>query len=48
MFMIRLVHQYPGQISIIECGPMTNLALAQKLDPEFASLAKELVYMGEV
>lgn len=46
MFMIRMVHQYPGQISIIECGPMTNLALAQKLDPEFASLAKELVYMG--
>ncbi|MDT8872167.1 nucleoside hydrolase [Komagataeibacter rhaeticus] len=25
---------------------MTNLALAQRLDPEFASLAKELVYMG--
>lgn len=46
MFMIRMVHQYPGQVSIIECGPMTNLALAQKLDPEFASLAKELVYMG--
>ncbi|MFT8856504.1 nucleoside hydrolase [Acetobacter orientalis] len=45
-FMLRMVHQYPGQVSIIECGPMTNLALAQKLDPEFASLAKELVYMG--
>jgi purine nucleosidase len=25
---------------------MTNLALAQRLDPEFASLARELVYMG--
>jgi inosine-uridine nucleoside N-ribohydrolase len=25
---------------------MTNLALAQRLDPQFASLAKELVYMG--
>ena len=25
---------------------MTNLALAQRLDPEFASLAKELVVMG--
>jgi len=45
-FMIRMVHQYPGQVSIIEGGPMTNLALAQRLDPEFASLAKELVYMG--
>lgn len=45
-FMIRMVHQYPGQVSIIETGPMTNLALAQRLDPEFAGLAKELVYMG--
>lgn len=45
-FLIRMVHQYPGQISIVATGPMTNLALAQKLDPEFAGLAKELVYMG--
>nr|WP_278254347.1 nucleoside hydrolase [Sphingobium sp. BYY-5] len=45
-FMIRMVHKYPGQITIIEGGPMTNLALAQRLDPQFASLAKELVYMG--
>ncbi|MFT9399946.1 nucleoside hydrolase [Acetobacter sp.] len=45
-FMLRMVHQYPGQITIIESGPMTNLALAQKMDPQFASLAKELVYMG--
>lgn len=45
-FLIRMVRKYPGQITIIECGPMTNLALAQRLDPEFAGLAKELVYMG--
>jgi purine nucleosidase len=45
-FMIRMVRAYPGQVSIIATGPMTNLALAQRLDPEFASLAKELVYMG--
>ena len=25
---------------------MTNLALAQKLDPDFAATARELVYMG--
>lgn len=46
LFMIRMVHQYPGQITIVEGGPMTNLALAQRLDPEFAGLAKGLVYMG--
>ena len=45
-FLIRMVHQYPGQVSIIATGPMTNIALAQTLDPEFAGLAKELVYMG--
>ncbi|KMS55234.1 nucleoside hydrolase [Novosphingobium barchaimii LL02] len=46
LFMIRMVHQYPGQVTIVEGGPMTNLALAQRLDPEFAGLAKGLVYMG--
>jgi inosine-uridine nucleoside N-ribohydrolase len=45
-FMIRMVRKYPGQVTIIEGGPMTNLALAQRLDPDFASLARELVYMG--
>ena len=45
-FLIRMVHKYPSQVSIIEGGPMTNLALAQRLDPEFAGLAKELVFMG--
>ncbi|CAN5229793.1 nucleoside hydrolase [soil metagenome] len=45
-FMIRMVHKYPGEVTIIEGGPMTNLALAQRLDPEFAGLVRELVYMG--
>jgi purine nucleosidase len=45
-FLVRMVHKYPGQITIVAGGPMTNLALAQKLDPEFAHLAKELIYMG--
>ncbi|WP_082190052.1 nucleoside hydrolase [Frateuria defendens] len=45
-FLIRKVHEFPGQVTIIATGPFTNLALAQRLDPEFASLAKELVYMG--
>jgi purine nucleosidase len=45
-FLLRMVHQYPHQVTIYEGGPLTNLALAQSLDPEFASLAKELVLMG--
>tara|TARA_R110002167_G_scaffold323739_1_gene529753 strand:+ start:1468 stop:2589 length:1122 start_codon:yes stop_codon:yes gene_type:complete len=45
-FLIRKVREFPGEITILATGPMTNIALAQSLDPEFASLAKELVYMG--
>ena len=45
-FMIRMVHQYPHQVTIYEGGPMTDLALAIRLDPEFAGLAQELVFMG--
>ena len=45
-FIIRMVHQYPGQVVIWAGGPMTNIALALRLDPEVATLAKELVLMG--
>jgi len=45
-FLIRMVHKYPNQITIYEGGPMTNLALAISIDPDFVSLAKELVFMG--
>jgi purine nucleosidase len=45
-FLIRMVHKYPHEVSIYAGGPMTNLALAISIDPEFAGLAKELVFMG--
>jgi inosine-uridine nucleoside N-ribohydrolase len=45
-FLIRMVHKYPHQVTIYEGGPMTNLALAISLDPEFAELAQELIFMG--
>jgi len=45
-FLIAQVHLYPHQVTILAAGPMTNLALAIRLDPDFASLAKELVFMG--
>ncbi|HST11114.1 MAG TPA: nucleoside hydrolase [Terriglobales bacterium] len=45
-FLIRMVHKYPGEITIYEGGPMTNLALAISIDPEFPKLARELIFMG--
>jgi purine nucleosidase len=45
-FLLRMVHKFPNQVTIYAGGPMTNLALAISIDPEFAGLAKELVFMG--
>jgi purine nucleosidase len=45
-FLIRMVHKFPHDITIYAGGPMTNIALAISIDPEFAGLAKELVFMG--
>jgi len=45
-FLSRVVHEFPGQVTILAAGPLTNIALTARLDPQFASLAKELVFMG--
>ncbi len=45
-FLIRMVRKYPHEVTIYAAGPMTDLALAITLDPEFAPLAKELIVMG--
>jgi purine nucleosidase len=45
-FLIRMVHKYPGEVTIYEGGPMTNLALAISLDPQFPQVAQEVVFMG--
>jgi inosine-uridine nucleoside N-ribohydrolase len=45
-FMVEMVRKYPHQVSIYSAGALTNVALAVRTDPEFASLAKELVIMG--
>ncbi len=45
-FLIRMVHKFPHEVTIYEGGPLTNLALAEAIDPEFASLSKELILMG--
>jgi inosine-uridine nucleoside N-ribohydrolase len=45
-FLVRMVRRYPHQVTIYAGGPMTDLALAIALDPEFPRLAQELIFMG--
>ena len=45
-FLIRMVHRYPHEVTIYEGAPMTDLALAISLDPQFPELAEQLVFMG--
>ena len=45
-FLIDQIHRYLGQVTIIANGPLTNLALALRLDPDFARLTRQLVIMG--
>ena len=45
-FLVRMARKFPGEVTIYAGGPMTNLALAISIDPEFPSLVKELVFMG--
>ena len=45
-FLSRKVHEFPGQVTIICAGPLTNIAITSRLDPQFSSLVKELVFMG--
>jgi purine nucleosidase len=45
-FLIRKVRQFPHEVTIYEGGPMTNLALAISIDPQFPELAQQLVFMG--
>jgi purine nucleosidase len=45
-FLVRMVRQYPHEVTIYAAGPMTDLAMAIALDPQFPELTKELIVMG--
>ncbi len=44
--LIRLAKENPGDLELIAIGPLTNLALALRLDPDLPSRFKKLVMMG--
>jgi inosine-uridine nucleoside N-ribohydrolase len=45
-FLIRQVRAHPHQVTIYAAGPLTNIALAVAIDPEFAALTQGIVMMG--
>ncbi len=45
-FLVHTVRAHPHQLSLVALGPLTNLALAVKLDPDLPALVKDLVIMG--
>ncbi|XP_068308255.1 uridine nucleosidase 1-like isoform X2 [Pyrus communis] len=45
-FLVDMISEYPGEISILALGPLTNLALAIKRDSSFAKKVKRVVVLG--
>jgi inosine-uridine nucleoside N-ribohydrolase len=43
---IHAIRTNPGQVSILSLGPMTNLALAVRIDPAIVPLTREVIVMG--
>jgi purine nucleosidase len=43
---VRMAREQPGQLTLVALGPLTNLALALRLDPDLPSRIARLVVMG--
>ncbi len=44
--LLRLSREYAGELTLIALGPLTNIAAAIRLDPEFPARVKQFVFMG--
>jgi purine nucleosidase len=44
--LLRKANEYPGELTLVALGPLTNLALAICLDPSFPSKIKRFIFMG--
>ncbi|RDX76335.1 Uridine nucleosidase 1 [Mucuna pruriens] len=45
-FLVEKVSEYPGEVTVLALGPLTNLAFAIKRDSSFASKVKRIVVLG--
>lgn len=44
--LVRLAHEYDGDLSVLALGPLTNVALALREEPRLPQLLKQVVWMG--
>lgn len=45
-FLVRQAKVNPGKVTVVALGPLTNIALALQLDPEFANNIGQIVLLG--
>jgi len=45
-YIVRIVKEFPNEVTLLVTGPATNIALAVKSHPEIVPLVKRVIYMG--
>lgn len=45
-FIAASVRRYPGQVTLLAIGPLTNIALAARRHPDIVLLIGQIIYMG--
>jgi purine nucleosidase len=45
-FIVKMIMENPGEIALVPVGPLTNIALALRLEPRIVEKVKEVVIMG--
>ncbi|KAJ0977044.1 hypothetical protein J5N97_012518 [Dioscorea zingiberensis] len=45
-FLVEQANLYPGKVTVVALGPLTNIALAIQLDPEFSKKIGQIVILG--
>ena len=45
-FLIAEIERHPGEITVLALGPMTNIAMALRMQPDIETKIKRIVFMG--